>query len=130
MFTFLRFALQVTLKKYSLDGQENCRRFLTELISVLKPLSELSSTKLDDKMIEQFEYILANDELYEYFYNLIKTQFSTDDVIFESVIEEDVIKGLHDNDSGEPLPESINPAAIIHLITQILLMINSLKSAE
>lgn len=129
MFTFLRFALQVTLKKYTLDGQENCRKFLAELISVLKPLSELSSTKLDDKLIEQFEYILANDGLYEYFYQLIKTQFSTDEVLFESVIEEPVLKSIQDDNAETPLPESINPAAIIHLITQILLMINSMKQS-
>lgn len=129
MFPFLRFAMQVLLKKHSLQNPEDCRRFLRDLLSFLKPLADSSETKIDDKLLESLEFLLANDNLYEYFYRLVKSQFSSDEILFESVDEKLIVKCLNENIVTDSRPEAIGPVAIISLITQVLVLINSLKSS-
>ena len=129
MFTFVKLAVQVLLKSHKLTDKDSCKKFAIELISLVKPLALTTKTNLDNDFLSHLEYVIANDVLFAYVYSLIRDQFSTDETVFESV-NEDVILELCDNTavSGENLPEAINPVVIISLVSQIISIINAIKS--
>lgn len=130
MFTLLRLAFQVLLKKHSLAEKGGMKKFLLDLLAIVKPLAVSSETKIDDKLIENLEFILTNEELYDYFYNLIRDQFSTDDVIFESVNDELVVGAMNTQASLENLPQGVNPATVLAMISHLISIINWIKSVQ
>jgi hypothetical protein len=129
MFPLIRLAMQVIFQPQSLGDQASCRKFLTKLLALVKPLAAQTKTELDDKLMQQLEYILKTDSLFDYFYKLIADQFSTDAVIFEDVHASEMI-ALVEQSSPEPLPEAINPVLIVSLVTQIISLINAIKNAK
>jgi len=126
MFSLIRLALQVGLKQYSLSDKASCRKFLLNLVAALKPMAAQTKTEIDDKILQQLEYILKNDVLFDYFYKLISDQFSTDAIIFEEVNESEMI-AIVEQSSPEPLPEVINPILIVSLVAQVISRINAIK---
>lgn len=130
MFRILRFALQVLLKKHSLADKGGMRKFLLDLIAMVKPLAESSETKIDDKLIENLEFILSSEELYDYFYKLIKDQFSTDDAIFESANDDVIVGAMNECASQENMPQGVNPATVLAIISHLISIINWIKTID
>ncbi|MCL2119624.1 MAG: hypothetical protein FWH27_14505 [Planctomycetaceae bacterium] len=126
MFPLIRLALQAFFKPYSLGDKASCKKFLTNLLALVKPLAAQTKTELDDKVLEHLEYILKSDALFEYFYKLISDQFATSETIFEEVNESEVI-ALVEQSSPKPLPSAINPVLIVSLVTQIISLVNAMK---
>ncbi|MCL2623923.1 MAG: hypothetical protein FWD31_09690, partial [Planctomycetaceae bacterium] len=107
MFPLIRLVLQVALNQHSLTDKASCKKFLTNLLAVVKPLAAKTKTDLDDRLIQQLEYILKTDALFDYFYKLISDQFATDEIIFEEANEAEVLTIVEQ--SAAALPEAINP---------------------
>jgi len=129
MFPLIRFTLRAFLKTYSLGDKASCKKFLTDLLALAKPLAAQTKTKLDDMILQHLEYILKVDALFDYFYKLISDQFATDEIIFEEVNEAEVT-AIVEQSAAEPLPEAINPVVIISLVTQIISLINLIKNIK
>jgi len=126
MFPLIRLAMQVIFQPQSLGDKASCKKFLTNLLALVKPLAAQTKTDLDDRLIQQLEYILKTDALFDYFYKLISDQFTTNEIIFEEANEAEVL-AIVEQSAAEPLPEAINPVLVISLITQIISLINALK---
>ena len=126
MFPLIRLAMQVIFQPQSLGDKASCKKFLTNLLALVKPLAAQTKTDLDDRLIQQLEYILKTDALFDYFYKLISDQFATNEIIFEEANEAEVL-AIVEQSASEPLPEAINPVLVISLITQIISLINALK---
>ena len=129
MFPLIRLALQVAFNPNSLSDKDSCKKFLTNLLALVKPLAAQTKTDLDDKILAHLEYILKTDALFDYFYKLIADQFATNEIIFEDVNEAEVVAVLEET-LPEPLPEVINPVLIVSLVTQIISLINAIKNAK
>jgi hypothetical protein len=134
MFTLMKLALQVVFKPYSLGEKASCRKFLENVLTLVKPMAKANNISMDDAIIVQVERILASDALFDYFYQLIADQFSTNEVLFESADEETVITLCENVNSarqtGENLPESVNPILVISIATQLISLINALKKSR
>jgi len=126
MFPLIRLALQFGLNQHLLNDKASCRKFLLNLVAVLKPMAEKTKTEIDDKLLLQLEYILKNDVLFDYFYKLIADQFATDEILFAEADESEVTALVEQ----APLPEAINPVVIISLVTQIISLINAIKNIK
>ena len=129
MFQLIRLAMQVFLKLYSLGDKASCKKFLENLIALVKPLTAQTKTDLDDRILQHLEYILKNDALFDWFYKLIADQFSTSEIVFEGVNDAELI-AIVEQSSPEPMPEMINPILIVSLVTQIISLINAIKKAK
>ena len=129
MFPLIRLAMQVFLKPYSLGDKASCKKFLENLIALVKPLTAQTKTDLDDRILQHLEYILKNDALFDWFYKLIADQFSTSEIVFEDVNDAELI-AIVEQSSPEPMPEMINPILIVSLVTQIISLINAIKKAK
>ncbi|MCL2349018.1 MAG: hypothetical protein FWC50_12265 [Planctomycetaceae bacterium] len=129
MFQLIRLAMQVFLKPYSLGDKASCKKFLENLIALVKPLTAQTKTDLDDRILQHLEYILKNDALFDWFYKLIADQFSTSEIVFEGVNDAELI-AIVEQSSPEPMPEMINPILIVSLVTQIISLINAIKKAK
>ncbi len=129
MFDFLKLAAQIVLKPFALDDKESAKKFLLDLINGIKPLAASNRIKLDDALLKHLQFVLNNDALFGYVYNLILDQLRTADILFESA-DEDTILELCENtvpDHAE-YPEAINPVLIISFVTQIVSIINAIKN--
>lgn len=129
MFPLIRLAMQVFLKPYSLGDKASCKKFLENLLALVKPLAAQTNTQMDDKILKHLEYILKTDALFDWFYQLIVDQFSSNDLVFEEMDETELVTMIEQS-SQEPLPEAINPLLIISFVTQIISLINALKKAR
>jgi len=129
MFKLIRLAMQVFLKPYSLGDKASCKKFLENLIALVKPLVTQTKTDLDDKILQHLEYILKTDALFDWFYKLIFDQLSTESVVFEDVNEAELVSIVKQS-SPEPMPEMINPVLIVSLVMQIISLINAIKKAK
>jgi len=127
MFPLIRLALQVVLKTNFLGNKDSCKKFLLNLLALVKPLAVQTKTTLDDKIVQHLEYILKTDAFFDWFYKLISDQFATNEIIFEEVNESEVTAIVQ---TAEPLPEAISPILIISLVTQIISLINAIKKAK
>ena len=125
MFPLIRLAMQVILQPQSLGDKDSCRKFLTNLLALVKPLAAQTKTELDDRLLQQLEYILKTDALFDYFYKLIADQFATNEIIFEGINESEVTAIVE-----QSAPEAINPILIVSLITQIISLINAIKNVK
>jgi len=105
-----------------------------------KPLAAKTELRLVDKILKHLEFVLNNDALFDYVYRLIADQLQTEEILFESAVEETILElckqpesqnhpeGLRANRTRkEGNPEVINPALIIALVTQIISIINTMK---
>jgi len=110
-------------QSYSLNDKPSCKKFLTDLLALVKPLTAQTKTDLDDRLLQQLEYILKTDALFDYFYKLISDQFATDEIIFEEANEAEVFAIVEQSAAAEPLSEVINPVLIVSLVTQIISLI-------
>jgi hypothetical protein len=128
MFKIIQLALQVVFKPYMLSDKASCKKFIENILSLVKPIAGQSKTEIDDKIVQHLEYILKTEALFDWFYQLVVDQFSTEEVIFESVDDSFVVETL--NSSNEPVPEAISPIVIISLVTQIISLINALKKMK
>ena len=126
MFPLIRLAMQVILQPQSLGDKASCKKFVIDLLAVVKPLAAKTKTELDDKLLQQLEYILKTDALFDYFYKLISVQFATNEIIFEEANEAEVLT-IVEQSAAKTLPEAINPLLIVSLVTQIISLINALK---
>ena len=126
MFPLIRLAMQVIFQPHSLTDKDSCKKFLTNLLAVVKPLAAKTKTDLDDRLLQQLEHILKTDALFDYFYKLISDQFATNEIIFEEANEAEVLTIVEQSAAGT-LPEAINPILIVSLITQIISLINAMK---
>jgi len=131
MFDFLMLATQVILKPFQLGDRDACKKFLIDVIQSVKPLAAASKTKLDDNLLEHLQFVLNSDALYAYVYKLILDQLQTKEVLLEST-DEDTILELCDTTTAtdENLPKTINPIVVITLVSQIISIINAIKSAK
>ena len=127
MFPLIRFMTRAFFQSYSLNDKPSCKKFLTDLLALVKPLTAQTKTDLDDRLLQQLEYILKTDALFDYFYKLISDQFATDEIIFEEANEAEVFVIVEQSAAAEPLPEVINPVLIVSLVTQIISLINAIK---
>ena len=104
-----------------------------------KPLAAKTETRLVGKILKHLEFVLNNDALFDYVYRLIADQLQTEEILFESAVEETILKlckqgqnhpeGLRTNRTHkEDNPEVINPVLIISLVTQIISIINTIKN--
>jgi len=105
-----------------------------------KPLAAKTETRLVGKILKHLEFVLNNSALFDYLYRLIADQLQTEEILFESAVEETILelckqpenqnpKGLRANRTcKEGNPEVINPVLIISLVTQIISIINTLKN--
>lgn len=125
MFPIIRFAMQICLKQYSLGDKDSCRKFFENLLSLIKPAAAASKTELDDKILAHLDLILKNDTLFGFFYNLVREQFESETLIFESP-EESAI-ALMCEQASEESAKAISPLVIVSIITQIIALINSMK---
>lgn len=125
MFQIIRFALQICLKQYSLGDKASCRKFVENLLKLIKPAATASKTKIDDKIIAHLETIVKNDVLFDYFYNLIRDHFESEVVLFESPDESAI--ALLCEKAAKDSPQTINPMIIVALVSQIIALVNSLK---
>lgn len=128
MFKLIRLAMQVVFKPYSLSDKASCKKFIENVLALIKPMSAANKITIDDTIITHIEKILASDTLYEYFFDLIANQLQTEELIFESVDEEAVT--VLCVTSSETMPEAISPLVIISLITQIISLINAMKRLQ
>lgn len=126
MFQLIRLALQVVFKPYSLTDKTSCKKFIENILALVKPLAAQTKTELDDKLIQHLEYILQTDTLFDWFYKILVEQFSSDDVVFEDVAESEVV-ALLEQAAPEPMPEAISPLVIVSLVTQVISLINAIK---
>jgi hypothetical protein len=129
MFTLMKLALQVVFKPYSLGEKAPCRKFLENVLTLVKPMAAQTKTDLDDRILRQIEYILENDALFGYFYKLISDQFATGEIVFGDVNESEVT-ALIEQSPPEALPEAVSPILIVSLVTQIISLINAVKQAR
>jgi len=129
MFPLIRLAMQVFLKPYSLGDKASCKKFLENLIALVKPLVAQTKTVLDDRILQHLEYILKTDALFDWFYKLIADQFSTSEIVFEDVNDAELI-AIVEQSSPEPMPEMISPVLIVSLVMQIISLINAIKKAK
>ena len=128
MFPLIRLGIQVLFQSNSLSDKASCKKFLLNLIPLVKPLAAQTKTELDDKILQHLEYILKTDSLFDYFYKLISDQFATNEIVFEEVSESEVTAIVEQ--AAEPLPEAINPILIVSLVAQIISLINAIKKAK
>ena len=129
MFPLIRFMTRAFFQSYSLNDSASCKKFLTDLLALVKPLAAQTKTDLDDRLLQQLEYILKTDALFDYFYKLISDQFATDEIIFKEADEAEVT-ALLEQSTAEPLPEVINPILVVSLVTQIISLINAIKNVR
>jgi len=128
MFHFLKLAAQAVLKPYNLTDKDSYKKFLLDLVTLVIPLAQKTSVKLDDTLLKHLEFILNNDLLFDYVYKLVLNQLQTEEILFESA-DEGTILELCENtvpDNTE-YPKTINPIVIISLVSQIISIINALK---
>lgn len=125
MFQIIKLALQIFMKPYSLSDKASCRKFLENILTLIKPAAVASKTELDDKIITHIETILKNDVLFDYFYNLVCDQFESEFVLFEAP-DESSLSQLCCNAAKES-SESISVLTIVAIVTQIIELINALK---
>ena len=139
MFPLLKLACLVLLKPYKVTDKESCRKFLFDMIPLIKPLAAKTETKLDDELLKHLTFVLNNDALFDYVYRLIFDQLQTEEILFESAVEGTVLElciqgknhpeGLRAHRThGEDNPETINPIVIISLVTQLISLINTMKN--
>lgn len=125
MFQIIKLALQVFMKPYSLGDKDSCRKFLENILALVKPAVLASKTEVDEKIIVHLETIVKNDMLFEYFYNLVRDQFESDVVLFETPDESSLSLLCHE--ASKESPESISILSIVAFVTQIIELINILK---
>jgi len=123
MFDLLKLTMLVFLKPQKINDEKSCRAFLRELILLVKSLAMETETQIDDVLLNGVEFIVNNDALFAYVYQLILEQCQTPDILFESA-DEDTITKLVESQS----PEAIDPIAILSIVTQIISFINTLKN--
>jgi len=129
MFHFLTLAAQVILKSYNLNDKDSYKRFLLDLLELVRPMAKKTGIKLDDSLLKQLEFILNNDLLFDYVYKLVFQQLQSEEILLESV-DEGTILELCENtvpDNTE-YPEAINPIVIVSLVSQIISIINAIKN--
>ena len=119
----------VLLKTHKITDANSCRVFLREWVLLTKSLAAETETQLDDVILERIEFILSNEALYVYTYELVFEQFQMPEILFESANEEIIIElvGQVPHDKTELL-EAVNPAVIVSLITQFISVINTIKN--
>jgi hypothetical protein len=134
MFTLIKLAFHVVFKPYSLNDKTSCRKFLENILTLIKPLAAANKITIDDTLLNQLEKILANDALFDYFFDLVKDQISNKEVLFESADESAIVSLCEMSNAraktGENMPEAINPVLVISLVTQIISLINAMKQTR
>lgn len=128
MFKIIRLVMQVAFKPYSLGDKASCKKFIENLLALIKPMAAANNVTLDDTIIAHIEKILASDALFEYFFDLIANQLQSEELIFESA-DEEAITALCIT-SNETMPETVNPLVVISLVTQIISLINAIKEMK
>jgi hypothetical protein len=131
MFTLIKLAFQVVFKPYSLNDKTSCKKFIENILTLIKPLAAANKITIDETLLNQLEKILANDALFDYFFDLVKDQISNNDVLFESADESAIVSLCETSKArtqmGENMPEAINPIVVISLVTQMISLINAMK---
>lgn len=129
MFHFLKLAAKVLLKQYNLTDKDSCKKFLLDLVGLIVPLARENGLKIDDTFLKHLQFVLNNDALFGYVYNLIRDQLRTSEIVFESA-DEDTILELCENTVPDhtEYPEAINPIVIVSLVSQIISIINAIKN--
>jgi len=130
MLQILRLAFQVFCRPYDLGDKGSCRKFLENLLPLMKTLAEKTTTDIDDRILRHLEYILKNDVLYDYFYELISGMMGTNEIILKNGLEEEVTAIVEDAAAHGEMPEAISPIVIISLITQVISLINMIKKIK
>ncbi len=128
MFKYIKFVLQMVFKPYALNNEESCKKVVSNFIALLKPMAAANQWKMDDKLIEQLEYIVSNNELFHYFYSLVAKHLQVDGLLFESASEDELHKLCH-NSMIQPC-EAVTPFTLLVLATRIIGLINSLKKLQ
>ena len=129
MFTLLKLATLVLLKSRQISDEHSLRQFLRELVSLTKSLAEETQTQIDDMLLKPVEFIVNNDALFAYVYQLLFEQLQTHEILLESADERMIVELVENRVSSDTeTPEAIDPVVIVSLITQIISFINTIKN--
>ena len=129
MFTVLKLFGLALLKSHQITDEHSLRQFLRELILRLKSLAMETESQIDDAVMMPVEFVVHNELLFAYVYQLIFEQFQTPEILFESADEETITELLRSRGPEEAeLPEAIDPVVIVSLVTQIISFINTIKN--
>ena len=126
MFTLLTLTSQVLLNVHRITDEASWRAFLKEIVLLAKSRATETKTQLDDALVNSVLFVLNSNVLFGYVYRLIHEQCQTEEILFEST-DENFIVGLV-NDAAENNPEVIDPVVIVSLISQIISVINAIKT--
>ncbi len=128
MFKLLQLAFQVVFKPYSLGDKASCKKFIENVLALVKPMAANNNITLDETIIAHIEKILANETLFAYFFDLIVSHLQIEEPVFESA-DNEAITALCET-ANETMPEAISPVIIISLVTQIVSLINAMKKFQ
>ena len=126
MFHLLTLTLQVLLRQYRIVDKASCRAVLHELVSLVQTHASESGLPLDDVALRHIKFTLNNDAVFGYVYRLIAGQFQTEEILFE-MADEDAIAELAE-DVAAHTAETIDPVLIVSLVSQIVSIINAIKT--
>ena len=129
MYHFLTLAAQVLLERFKITDEASCRTFLSEFISLIRSRAAETKVQLNPVLMRHVEFILNNNALFTYIYRKISEQLQTPEVLFESADEEGIIGLVGDVASNNPKSaKAIDPVVIISLVSQIISVINAIKT--
>jgi hypothetical protein len=126
MFHLLTLTSQVLLNMHKITDAASCRTFLKEIVSLVKVRAAETKTPLDDVLLNGIEFVLNNDRLFRLVYDLVREQFQTPEILFESAENNAVAECV--SEAAANNPEIVDPVVIISLISQIISLINTIKT--
>ena len=126
MFTLFTLVAQVLANAHKLTDADSWRAFLKEHILFIRTRAKDTDPQLNDVRLNDIEFVLNDDGLFEYAYGRIVDQCQTPEILVESA-DEDAIIGLVEK-ATENNPEVVDPVVIVSLITQIISVINAIKA--
>ena len=126
MFNLFTLTSQVLANAHQLTDEASWRAFLKEIVLLARTRATETKTQLDDALVNSVLFVLNSNVLFGYVYRLIGEQCQTKEVLLESV-NEDTVAGLV-GDAIAKNPEIVDPVVIVSLISQIVSIINVIKT--
>ena len=126
MFDLLTLTSQVLANAHRLTDEASWRAFLKELVLLIRTRATETKTQLDDALVNGVLFVLNSNVLFGYVYRLIAEQFQTPEVLFEST-DENTLFELCEH-AAQDNPEVVDPVVIVSFISQIVSIINTIKT--
>lgn len=128
MFKHIKIFLQTILNPQTLADKESCRKLAGDILAALKPLAAANQWEIDDKIIAQLEYVVANEAVFNYFYSLIAAHLQTQEIAFESAQEDELQEICRSAEA--PTCQAVSPFELFALALKIISFINALKQLK